>query len=57
MFQFLTKKTEVMMNVICGHRVLYGGLCGSHGFAAWMTGKLEVHVPMMVLYAMLSWWG
>ena len=57
MFEYLTKKIEVMMNVICGHRVLYGELCGSHGFAEWMTGKPEVYVPMMVLYAMLSWRG
>lgn len=53
MFEYLTKK----MNDVLTHRVLYGALCGCHGFAAFWTAKPEVYVPICVLYAVLSWRG
>lgn len=53
MFERLKK----MMEVCVCHQALYGGLSASHGWAAWATGKPEVYLPMMAIYAVLAWRG
>ncbi|GIT90562.1 hypothetical protein JANAI61_10200 [Jannaschia sp. AI_61] len=39
------------------HAATYGALSACHGWAAWATGKPEVYVPMMVIYALQAWRG
>jgi len=39
---------------LCCHRRIYAGLGLWHGFAAVVTGKPEVYLPMAVLYLLLA---
>lgn len=52
--KYLKTMTQKLLQRLCCHRSLYSGLCGSHGFAAYATGKPEVYVPMMVIYGVLA---
>jgi len=54
--EWFAKKMKKLEWCVC-HHALYGGLSASHGWAAWVTAKPEVYVPMCLLYAVLAWRG
>ena len=37
-----------------GHCGIYAGLCGTHIWAAIMTGKPEVYLPIALFYALAT---
>ncbi|MEO9682816.1 MAG: hypothetical protein ABJF86_13230 [Tateyamaria sp.] len=48
------ERMKKLMNICLCHRAMYGSLSASHGWAAWVTEKPEVYVPMLLLYAVLA---
>lgn len=50
----MLERLKKAINVALCHHSLYGGLTGCHGFAAWVTDKPEVYLPMAALYAVLA---